>query len=76
MCQGHSLGAYNRTYSLAPRPPEKDSPRRPLATLGAEHWLPMFEQVANVPMFEHNLLMFECSVQTLADAYANANANV
>ena len=35
-----ALGAYNRTYSLAPQQAEKDLPRRPLA---AKVWLPMFE---------------------------------
>ena len=37
------MGAYNHTHLLAPRPPEKDLPRQPLASLGAEHWLPMVE---------------------------------
>ena len=37
------MGAYNHTNLLAPQPPKKDIPREPSTSLGAEHWLPMFE---------------------------------
>ena len=52
-----TMGVYDSTYLLAAWQPEKDLPWRQSATIGTEHWLPMFE----VPMFDLCTLAFQTS---------------